>query len=508
MLDGATAVASSNKGQLFVFVETPAGWVESQILTPPSIGPGQGLGSGMALDGDLMLVGAPFDSAAMNFAGSCVAFERVGGLWVEVQKLLPSNPSVDLNFGNDVAIDGNRAIIGAPSNMGTNQPGTAYVFEWNGAQWIEVAQLQGGDTVPDDLFADQVDLSGEHAVVGAWLSQSSAGWRSGGVYVFERQAGGSWVQMGSKLVGSDTGAFDNFGRDVAIDGQWLVAGAFHKSVETSQDGRAYVFQLVANQWVEHTILLAPKEDLNQWFRFGEAVALEGERMLVRANFFREDVFLYRFTGGQWIWEEKLRSEPGPTGAGGQHLLGFSMDISGYRVLLSEPAYFNGDHSIVIFDLAPGSSRSCFCSSGPYCHDDHGGCRTSTGRGAPLSACGSASVSADDLLLHSWALPVGQLGMLLMGNGSKDTPLGDGRLCVGGNIFRFAVGSANAFQHRVSGPGLVAHSLANFPVAGHIQAGDTWHFQYWFRDPIGYSCVGLQNLATGNNLSNVVTVTFT
>jgi FG-GAP repeat protein len=314
--------------------------------------------------------------------------------------------------------------------------------------------------------------------------------------------------MGPKLIGNDTSDFDNLGRGVAIDGDRLAAGAFHKTINIAEEGRVYVFELQGGQWVEHTVLAPPPEDLAKWFRFGMGVDLEGDRLVVRADVFREAIYLYAFEGGQWNWVEKLRSEPGPNGAGGQHVLSFSMALSGGRVLAGEPAYMTGDNSIVLFSTAPGSSRSCFCSQGPYCLDDHGGCRTSTGLGVSLSACGSPSVSVDDLLLHAWSLPPGQLGLLLMGNGTSDTPLGDGRLCIGGSIFRFTVGAANTYQHRVQGPGLVAHSQANFPVAGRIQAGDTWHFQYWFRDPLGFRCSGFQSEASGNNLSNVVTVTFT
>ena len=50
-----------------------------------------------------------------------------------------------------------------------------------------------------------------------------------------------------------------------------------------------------------------------------------------------------------------------------------------------------------------------------------------------------------------------------------------------------------------GPGIVAHTLANFPASGQINSGDTWNFQFWYRDPTGPCGFAF-------NLSNAVSVT--
>lgn len=133
----------------------------------------------------------------------------------------------------------------------------------------------------------------------------------------------------------------------------------------------------------------------------------------------------------------------------------------------------------------------------------GGCINSTGAKAMLDAStGTTSVAADDLQILVGPLPPGN-GLLFMGGGRTQVVFGDGFLCVTAGaqgIFRFPVQAA-VFGDTVSiGPGLVAFTQASFPAAGHIVAGDTWYFQYWYRDLLG-PC------GTGFNLANGAGITF-
>ena len=98
------------------------------------------------------------------------------------------------------------------------------------------------------------------------------------------------------------------------------------------------------------------------------------------------------------------------------------------------------------------------------------------------------------------LPLGQNAIFFMGMGSVQLPLGDGLRCVGGQIFRYAVVSTGAGSVEL-GPGIVAYTEANFTPGGQIEAGDSWGFQLWHRDPPG-PC------GEGSNLSPEYRVSFT
>ncbi|MCC7012170.1 MAG: hypothetical protein IT454_06405 [Planctomycetes bacterium] len=129
-----------------------------------------------------------------------------------------------------------------------------------------------------------------------------------------------------------------------------------------------------------------------------------------------------------------------------------------------------------------------------------GCDNSTGEGAVLVATGSASASADDLLLQTLSLPRNQ-SCLTFASASftAGAPFFDGRRCLAGPISRFTVknsGSSGVVSH---GPGLSSYSMAHFYGANQFLAGRTLGFQTWYRDPSG-PCARLTNVSSGRSVT--------
>ena len=170
-------------------------------------------------------------------------------------------------------------------------------------------------------------------------------------------------------------------------------------------------------------------------------------------------------------------------------------------------------ALTLCALAAGQTAAYYCEClrgfGPCGNDPPtaipGGCVNSTGFKAFIGPNGgSNSATADDLVLVTTNLPPHQFGLLFMGAGQAFAPLGDGVLCISGGglgMFRYPVVDGGPWGQVVAGPGIVAYSHAHFPAAGHITAGQTWNFQFFYRDSFG-PC------GSGFNLSNGVAVTFT
>ena len=101
-------------------------------------------------------------------------------------------------------------------------------------------------------------------------------------------------------------------------------------------------------------------------------------------------------------------------------------------------------------------------------------------GAVISATGSNSIAANDLVLQGTGALPNVSALFFYGDLQTLAPLGNGLLCVAGTngIFRL-----NPVQS-TSGGGSISHAVDNTnpPNAlGLLTPGSTWNFQLWFRD---------------------------
>jgi plastocyanin len=139
----------------------------------------------------------------------------------------------------------------------------------------------------------------------------------------------------------------------------------------------------------------------------------------------------------------------------------------------------------------GSLIDCACSNNSAVGAGEG-CLNSSGVGARLSASGSASVAADDLVLSVDQARAGQPGLFLQGTVEIAVPFKDGLLCVGSPTERLEVVFLDA-----AGAGKSAQSVVT---TGAVAAGQTRTYQFWFRDGGGLSVCG-----AGSNFSNALNI---
>jgi hypothetical protein len=240
----------------------------------------QTFGYSMAISGDTLAVGDPYDSRAGDQAGSVTIFQpNPQGQWVEVTTLIALEARQGDHFGADIAISGERLLVGAPfsSDFG-NSPGSAYIFERNQGgpnAWGQVAKLVADEVYPWDNFGWAVSLQGNQAVVGAYTTTPG-----GAVYVFERDAGGSdtWEET-AQLLPDAPGYQACFGEALDLDGDLLAIGAYGGG---DYSGYVYIFQYMADssQWQRLTRFRAA--DTAPYHYFGYTVALDDYTVLAGA----------------------------------------------------------------------------------------------------------------------------------------------------------------------------------------------------------------------------------
>jgi hypothetical protein len=307
--------------------------VELAAFAPADLGAGDLFGAEVALSGDRALVGVPGDDdLGVNRGAAEVFLRRDNGKWVRESKFYPVTVPASSSFGTAVALQGTRALVAV---TGVSGLGYVSVRERDAAgAWPEVATLPA--PFGTEYFGFALALDGDRALVGA-LSQE-LGPLTGSAHVFDRTAGGVWNPT-AVLLASDAGAGHQFGLSVALVGDRCVVGAPYADGAAADSGAAYVFEKSAGGWAEVAKLTAAGGATNA--QLGGAVALRGERALIGARNAlvtpaqQGAAYLFeRASGGAWQEHALLQlpasGSAGPYGQGSRVALGDGVACVGTR----------------------------------------------------------------------------------------------------------------------------------------------------------------------------------
>ena len=286
---------------------------------------GNHYGNAVDLDGTVGLVGSYFDDVNGARSGSAYLIDVTTG--AELHKLVPGDGGTYDYFGWSVAIRGNLALVGAPgADDGVNDLGAVYVFDvTTGEELLKLASPPPPQvTHLTSWFGASVDLHDAVAVVGA---QYVTG-HTGAAYLYDT---GTWTLQ--HTLGASDGTFgDEFGRSVSLDGARVLVGATHHDADGFADaGAAYVFDDTSG--AELAQLTSP--DGASSAHYGGAVAIQGDLGVVGANnvtglMSGEDqgaVFVHDLAGGPWVGLGQ-----GKAGSAGHPLLTAAGDLTGNSAL--------------------------------------------------------------------------------------------------------------------------------------------------------------------------------
>lgn len=265
---------AGRSGIVHVFEHGHGGWSETSVLAPRSPAPDQHFGASLAVHADTLLVGAPGDREAGRNAGAVFVFERTDGGWRQSAKLLAVPGRRGQQLGYSVAIDGDRALLGAIGyDVVARGAGAAYVFERSGTGWSQVARLAAGDAGRGALFGHAVALEGDVALVGANRDGKAANRARGAAYVFELRTGSSdWRQV-AKLVPPVASRRSRFGHALDLGGGIAAIGDRFGV----PGGAVHIYVRENGAWAHEAILRSPSAHASE---FGWAVDVDGDSILV------------------------------------------------------------------------------------------------------------------------------------------------------------------------------------------------------------------------------------
>ena len=246
--NGATLMIgadTTDHGVVYVYRRIESGWMATGRIAPDE--DRAGFGSVLAMSGDLLIVGSP---AAADEPGAAFIYARQGDMWVRQAKLtsdtLPmlggsettaaapddtEDPPMPERYGAAVAIDGDWALVGAPSaagryadltGIGGNAlPGGVYIYHREGGTWEEVAKITPETSTPGSAFGIALALRDGEALIGAPRANSA----SGGVHIYTYNADADQWNSGTTLLPFDATQGIAFGSTIAFGDHGVYVGA-------------------------------------------------------------------------------------------------------------------------------------------------------------------------------------------------------------------------------------------------------------------------------------------
>ena len=239
-----------SRGAAYVFVKPRgprAGWKSTsralKLSAPESdFQYFDGFGSAVAVDGDTVVVGAPYlldptrrhaaDRADERSSGAVYVFKLIESPrgWTTITppvKLTPPESAQRYWFGKAVAVEGDTIVVGAHNgnNPFSERPGAAFVFTRPSDGWrptSDAAELTAVDATAEDFFGQSVSVSGCRVAIGS----------SSGGYLFTKPIEG-WKNTSNAAKFVASGAV----------GTAHTVGLHENTVVASADGGLYLFVL-------------------------------------------------------------------------------------------------------------------------------------------------------------------------------------------------------------------------------------------------------------------------
>ncbi|SEI59230.1 Por secretion system C-terminal sorting domain-containing protein [Dyadobacter sp. SG02] len=243
----------SAKGSVYIFKKDQGGagnWGLLKRIQANVRNTGDNFGWAVDISGDHIVVSSHWydldanDQNALSDAGAAFIYEKnLGGAdnWGLVKKITASVRRADHNFGTSIAIDADQIVVGAGGERRDaaelnplGYAGAAYVFrkDYGGSNnWGQVKKLTAPVRAADDNFGNQVDISGNNIIAGAPFEDEDANelntlGYAGSAYIFSRDSGGNENWGLAKKITASQRQFEAyFGQRVAISGNFAAVGS-------------------------------------------------------------------------------------------------------------------------------------------------------------------------------------------------------------------------------------------------------------------------------------------
>jgi len=254
-------------------------------------------------------------------------------------------------YGEDVAVSGDRAVVGSKYEYGTR--GAAYLY--NVTTGALIATLTNPDASSNDNFGARVDISDDYVIVSSWFDGNPFG--AGSACIFSAVDGSFITKINNPNTSGDTvSEADIFSFDVAISNNYVAISAYGEDLGGTNSGAVYIYS--TTDWsLSRTIANPNAYGSRTDDRFAQSLALDDNILIAGVS--REDAPGSTSSGVAYVFDVSTGSRlhtfynPSPNSSDG---FGGKVDISGnYAVVgaVGDDTTGNNSGRAYIYDITTG-----------------------------------------------------------------------------------------------------------------------------------------------------------
>ncbi len=299
--------AGANAGAVYVYDLAGATPAEPAFTLLEPV-PSSSFGFAMEISGTEVLVGANFNDTGATDAGAAYVFDLAGATpTVPAFTLNNPSPALEDRFGRAVGLSGNRAVVGVYlDDTGATNSGCAYVYDLgSGTPTVPALTINNPSPASSDWFARELSISGSRLIIGTALDNTGTN-DAGSAYVYDL-AGATPTVPAFTLNNPEPASLDEFGSSVDVSGNLVLVSAYFDDHGATDSGSVYLYDLAsATPLVPMATFRNPtpgEQDL-----FGNHVSLDGTLFVVGA--YHDDTvstdkgFVYVYGSGSEIAVEQ------------------------------------------------------------------------------------------------------------------------------------------------------------------------------------------------------------
>lgn len=236
--------AGTDAGHVRIFHNNEGNWVQiGDDIDGEAAQDHSGRALSLSADGNIVAIGAMYNSSNGSNSGHVRIFENIAGIWTQIGNDIDGENANDFSgYSVSLSADGTIIAIGSVNSSanGANS-GQVRIFKNIASNWIQVGANINGEAAGDySGYSVSLNADGTIVAIGAYKN-SGNGTKSGHVRVYQNNAG-VWVQVGADIDGEAANDYSGVAVDLSSDGLLVAIGAYGNDGSFSEAGHVRVYQ--------------------------------------------------------------------------------------------------------------------------------------------------------------------------------------------------------------------------------------------------------------------------